>query len=172
MEKMLNKSVLPEGTWRQQVGGKLILGASLRSLTKTIFLSVFFGVSLLPSLLILLNVGELDHFNSWVLVPFIIWILFTGLLFYQMLLSLFGKVEVVINQNQGKVFTGFGNIGFSRSFRISDIKDIREDHVSTPRKIYPAILIWAKRKILFGSGLSEESRNYLLGTLKKSLSNI
>jgi len=90
------------------------------------------------------------------------------------LMSLGGKVEVERDGDDGKVFVGFWEIGWSRRFKWSGIDEIREDRANNTggvfqwnRNFRKVILIEGETRIAFGSGLSGERRYFLLQGLKR-----
>lgn len=84
------------------------------------------------------------------------------------LLVLFGKVELTIDRQGGKVFTGIGKLGKSKSFMWNEVSRIRENHIqNASNKQQGQIFIDAAQPIRFGLGLSPERQHYIFHALKR-----
>lgn len=106
-------------------------------------------------------------FHWLFLTPFI---LFGIVSIGMVLMSLGGRTEVRIRDDSGTIFTGVGPVGWTRPFtrsRLSRvmIEDKRwRDSEGSDRRTQQ-ILIDADTVLRFGSGLAEERRRFLAGTL-------
>lgn len=83
----------------------------------------------------------------------------------------FGKVAVTAQGFDGTVFTGVGSLGWKRSFSWNDIDSVREDQSSirTNNSYRQLIRLEGRRRISFGTLLSDEKRYFVLKTLENLL---
>lgn len=88
-------------------------------------------------------------------------------------LSVAGKTEVSVDRERGRVFTGVGAIGWSRTFDWDAIDRVREDqiHYSMRGPMVPglAISLEGRRRIRFGMMLSVDRGYFVAQTLKAKL---
>jgi hypothetical protein len=85
------------------------------------------------------------------------WVAFMGVL---------GKVEVRLNGDDGRVFTGFGPFGWSRRFKRSEIRSVFENNRDRDE---PEIIMEGRKRIRFGSWLSNSRRQYMVEVLSRLL---
>ena len=98
-------------------------------------------------------------------IPFLLGTLFFGFI---TLMMTFGKVELSIDRQGGRVFTGIGKIGKSKSFQWHEVTRIRENYVAnSSNKQQAQIVIEANQPITFGLGLAPERHHYLFHALKR-----
>lgn len=110
--------------------------------------------------------GEFNIFMSLFGIPFIA----GSVLFWSIaLMAIFGKVVLTIDRQGGKIFTGIGKIGITQHFMWSEVSSISEqaNYSRSSRNSSSIIAIEGKKRITFGSGLSDDRRYYVLHALKK-----
>jgi len=162
----------PNGAWINQGEGELIVGATTRSfmaLFMVPFMLIWSGGSLGGIYGSQIMNGEFNLFMSLFGIPFLLGsILFWGIT----LMFITGKVEITLDQREGKVFTGVGKIGYTKRFDLDDITTVREK-ITTGNKerTGTAIALEGQKQITFGGFLSESRRYYLLKTLQKVLAD-
>ena len=85
------------------------------------------------------------------------------------LMMVCGKVEVSVDRNEGKIFTGVGPFGLRKHFDWNSIKSIDEETsgANAPGSYGLTIAMTGQNKTKFGSLLNETRRFYLLQTLRK-----
>jgi hypothetical protein len=85
---------------------------------------------------------------------------------------LFGRTEVRINNANGVVFTGIGALGWRRRFDTMEVKNVRinESRYSNGNESI-SIMIETRegKQIKFGSMLTNERRQFVLGALRKTV---
>ncbi len=85
---------------------------------------------------------------------------------------LFGRTEVRLAGTQGSVFTGIGALGWRRRFDPTQVKEVRlVETTSNKGQNTVNVLIETRegKQIKFGSLLTGERRQFVLGALRKSL---
>lgn len=110
--------------------------------------------------------GKFDIFMSLFGIPFIV----GSVLFWSAaLMAIFGKVVLTLDRQGGKIFTGIGNIGITQRFIWSEVSNISQqtNYSRSLRNADSVIAIEGKKRITFGSGLSDDRRYYILHALKK-----
>lgn len=160
----------PSGTWLKKEFNQTVLGATTRS-PIAFFMVPFMIVWSVGAIGGIYGTqiasGKFDLFSSLFGIPFII----GALVFWSLaLMSINGKVELTLSNEGGKIFTGFGKIGFKNEFKWKDISTITEGQSSLAR--YPGkqggtIIIDGKKRISFGTGLSQARIYYVLKSLQK-----
>lgn len=164
----------PRGTWLKQNAGRIVIGASTRSLTGAIFL-VFFA-AFWNGLLIFMTVGTVGNvfagsgISGWMLLfllPFWLAGIFVA---SQALMTLFGKIEVVVGRDS-YVFTGIGSLGAKKRFDWNAAESIyartftsQDSEGGTTRRIY--LFIDGGGQVKFGGQLSGEKQSYIVEILK------
>jgi len=186
----------PKGAWFVNDGGGTVIGATNRSLGTAfglLFFALFWNgiVSIFVLLAIsgtlhILHVPQPDWFPAprmnggdmgvgmvlflWVfLTPFIAVGLFVA---GSCLNCLFGRTEARVTGTQGIVFTGVGALGWRRRFDASQVKDTRILQTTSSKGQDTFNLLIETRdgkQIKFGSMLSNERRQFVLGALRKTL---
>ena len=158
----------PNGTWYKTDFNETIIGATTRSPIAFFlvpFMLVWSGGSIGGIYGTQLAKGEFDLFQSLFGIPFLI----GSIIFWSFaLMSIWGKVELTLNNQGGKVFTGIGNIGLVKRFVWNDIKTIKEKQTNFN---YPGsqggnLVFEGKKRISFGLGVKEERRYYLFRAIK------
>jgi len=92
-------------------------------------------------------------------------ILFMLLFWWVALMGVLGKVEVRLDGDDGRVFTGFGPFGWSRRFKRSEVRAVGE----IGGREQPDILIEGRKRIRFGSWLSNSRRQFMVEVLSRLL---
>lgn len=159
----------PNGAWYKQEIDKIIIGASTRSaiaLYLIPFTCVWSGFSLGSLYGGQIASQEFDLFLSLFGLPFFIVTLY---MLKNIMMSIFGKVEIQTDRNGGTIFTGVGFIGKKQSFHWRDIATINNG-IHRPlfqRNDQEAIVMEGTSSIVFGADLNEERIYYVLNALKK-----
>lgn len=155
----------PEGAWYHQEHDKLVIGGSLYH--KWGIPALAFGC--------LLAVAMMQWTGSGFLMPTPGEMLTSaGVFLCGAFILLYGKVEVTIGPEGGRVFTGVYKIGYFRRFRWEDIDRVLAVHISVlgevPKQGPAAIALAGKEKnIEFGKLLREDRRMYMLHVLRSLL---
>jgi len=167
----------PKGTWYKRVSSKeLKIGASTASPMAFFlipFMLIWSGGSLGGIYGTQIFSGEFSLFTSLFGIPFLI-----GTIIFGSIAVMFvaGKVEITLTKHGGKVFTGVGSLGFSKSFLWSEVSTITEVHSTSFRnKSYgrgSKISLEGSRRVSFGSYLRESRRFYIIEALKSVHYNI
>lgn len=92
-------------------------------------------------------------------IPFI---LITLCFWWFVLLMVFGKIEVRISGDEGRIFTGIGSAGWTRRFKPADIVDVRFIDDSDGGEI---VLAGTKR-LSFGVLLTGDRKRYVADVLR------
>jgi hypothetical protein len=96
----------------------------------------------------------------------IIALFLVGIFFWWVaLMGVFGKIEVRLDGDDGRIFTGFGPFGWTQRFKRSEITAVGE----FTRTDEPDIFIQGKKRIRFGSWLSTSRRRYMIEVLDRLL---
>lgn len=158
----------PNGTWIISDFNSTIIGATTRSPIAFFlvpFMLIWSGGSIGGIYGTQLAKGEFDLFLSLVGIPFLI----GSIVFWSIaLMAIWGKVELTLYNQGGKIFTGIGNIGIVKNFIWSDVKTIKERQANFhyPGSQGGTIVLEGKKKISFGLGVKEERRYYLFRVIK------
>ena len=158
----------PKGAWfRQEVNGTVV-GASTRSpvaLLLVPFMCVWSGGSLGLVYGTQIVEGEFNLALSLFGIPFLL----GGIIFWAFtLIAVWGKVEVSVGY-VSSVFVGIGSTGWRRYFDWSSIRTIREErtNIHFQGRIRRGIALEGQRKrLVFGTGLNDERRYFVLNALK------
>lgn len=189
----------PAGAWFRDDGLQTVVGASTRSLGGAL---AALGICLfwngIVSVFVLVAIaGSLHHMGTaiphWFPAPqmsgggmmslgmvLFLWVFLTpfilvGLVIFATFVTMLGgRVEVTLRDNQGRVFTGIGSLGWTRRFDAAQVKNVdlaerrwrNED--GDPRQSQE-ILIDAEKAVRLGSTLREERKVFLAGVLKRIL---
>jgi hypothetical protein len=110
-----------------------------------------------------MQLGEV-FFLCIFLIPFVL----IGLaMFLGVITSLVGRIEVMLNGDDGVIRSGFGPINWTRRFEASKVKKVAKGITSyqTNGRSKPLIQIDADRTIKFGSMLPDERRTWMTDVL-------
>jgi len=158
----------PDGTWIIKDFNSTIIGSTTRSPIAYFlvpFMLVWSGGSLGGIYGTQLLSGKFDLFSSLFGIPFLLGSVF----FWSItLMAIWGKVELTLDNQGGKVFTGIGNMGLVKRFLWSEISSIKDKNSDFryPGSQGGSIVIEGKKKISFGLSVAEERRYYLIRAIK------
>jgi len=170
----------PAGAWITKEPDALILGATTRSGT-VLFLIPFIGV--LEWALKEIYVSYLSREGGAFIIYIVSFFFIMGLFILMgvSLMFILGKVELTVNDSEGKVFTGIGKVGLTKRFQMDEIISVRDTKVrgekgsSTRSKLIllekQKSVVDDQKNILFGSLLSDKRSDYILYSLQKILSD-
>ena len=164
----------PDGTWLRNEINHIVLGATTRSVVAFFlvpFMMVWSGFSLGMLYGPQIISGEFNLFTSLFGIPFVLGsILFWGIT----LMTIGGKVEIILDKNGGNIFTGLGIIGINKKFTWDEISVIRENknQFNYRGSQGASIILEGTSRISFGKGLSETRRYFLYLALKNFYSKI
>jgi hypothetical protein len=164
-----------KGVTLQREGSHSVIAATTRSAMAFFlipFLCVWSGASLSVSYGPQLQRGVFDLRSSLFGLPFLVGTLVLG---PRCLMSVFGRVTVIRNGDDGSVFTGVGILGWRRQFRWSELESVREVIGRETRKGRPPKLIilnfrpGTRSPLRFGTMLSEERRWFIMAAIQAEL---
>jgi hypothetical protein len=164
----------PQGAWIRQERNDLVFGATTRSPLAFFlvpFMLVWSGGSLGGIYGYQLISGEFNLLLSLFGIPFLL----GSVLFWSLaLMAIWGKVEVTVDKNRGKIFTGIGTIGRSSTFEWDDIASVKEKESAQykSRNTTTNIVLEGKKRISFGTGLNSSRQYYVFRTLKEIHSKV
>ncbi|MEQ8713404.1 MAG: hypothetical protein RIC80_10320 [Cyclobacteriaceae bacterium] len=164
----------PKGTWIRNEMNQIIIGATTRSPIAFFlvpFMVVWSGGSLGGIYGSQVLNGEFDPFMSLFGIPFLI----GSVIFWSLaLMAIWGKVELTLDKQGGKAFTGIGTIGLTKKFTWDEISSIREkqSNFNYPGSQGGSILLEGKRRISFGMGVKGSRRYYLFRALKGIIAKV
>ena len=166
-----NVNDTPRGTWIKTDFNNTIIGATTRSPIAFFlvpFMLVWSGGSVGGIYGNQIVRGEFDLVQSLVGIPFLI----GSIVFWSFaLMAIWGKVELTLNNQGGKIFTGIGNIGLNKTFLWSDISSLKEKQANFryPGSQGGRIVFEGKKRISFGSGLKDARRYYIIKAIKSTM---
>jgi len=190
----------PAGAWYRRDGAGMVVGATNRSLVTGIAALIFglFWNGLLSVFLLFVITGTLHNLHVplpaflpepkmngaimgpgetaflWVfLLPFIlVGVFMAGTVFN----CLWGKTEVCLDGETGKVFVGVGRLGYRRRFAVRSVREVAfQEQVSydsdsgTQRKKFIVLETREGKRLKFGSMMTEERRQFVAGALRQAL---
>lgn len=158
----------PAGAWYQDDFQGWRIGASTRSPMAFFlvpFMCVWSGFSLGGIYGTQIAKGEFDLGTSLFGIPFVLGtLLFGGLA----VMTVCGRVDLIVAGSTGKLFTGVGPLGWTRRFHWSEVTKIDEDVLGYEYSGSngQVISLVGKTRLKFGSMMSEARRYYLLQGLR------
>ena len=161
----------PSGTWIKKDYNSIIIGATTRSPIAFFlvpFMLVWSGGSIGGLYGSQIVKGEFDPFMSLFGIPFLI----GSIIFWSFtLMAIWGKVELILDKNGGKVFTGIGSLGISKRFNWNEISSIKEEisNFNYPGSKGSKIILEGKKWVSFGLGVKDNRRYYLYKSFQKFL---
>jgi hypothetical protein len=161
----------PRGAWYEETGFGRRIGATVRhpvAIFLLPFTCVWSGLSMGGIYGSQFVRGEFLLLPSLLGIPFLVGTLF---LIWMTALTLFGKVEVSIDRDEGRVFHGVGPLGRTRPFDRRSIRTVENDYPqdrNSGNGGAPIALV-GKTRIQVGGGLSDARHRYLLQGLRKLL---
>lgn len=163
----------PSGTWDRDDGMERRIGASIRSRLAFFFVPFFllwsgFSVGMIygPQLW---N-RSFDLTRSLMGIPFLFGSLILGSV---ALILAFGRIEVRIRADDGRVMSGAGPLSWTRRFRVSDVTGIREafSGITQNGRPLPNLVLDAGRAISFGASLTSPRRQFMFRSLQMHFSD-
>lgn len=164
----------PAGTWIMRNTDKVTIGASTRSPIAFFlvpFMVVWSGGALGGIYGTQILSGKFDPFLSLFGIPFIL----GSILFWSLaLMSIWGKVELTLDEFGGKIFTGLGKIGITKKFTWAEVSSVKENvsYTKYPGSQGTSISLEGKRRISFARGVNESRRYYLYRSLQDILAKV
>jgi len=157
------------GTWLREEVGATVLGASTRSPVAFFmipFMCVWSGFSLGGIYGRQIASGTFEIGSSLFGIPFVLGTVLFGSI---AAMTVCGRVQVHLAGENSRVTVGIGRLGWSRRFDWAAVTAVREANVHYR---YPGssggggILLDGPRPIIFGSGLNDERRLWLIAALR------
>ena len=163
----------PEGTWYTNDFETTTVGSTTRSKAAFFlvpFMMVWSGFSLGGIYGTQIISGKFNPIFALFGIPFVIGTVVLGA---YVIMTIAGKIEITYNNEGGKIFTGVGKIGFTKSFLWKDINTIEESlsNMKSGSSNYYQINLIGQKRISFGSGLNDERRYYIMSVLQNHLKN-
>lgn len=161
----------PQGAWYTSDFETTKVGATTRSPLAFFlvpFMIIWSGGSVGGIYGMQLVSGKFNLILSLFGIPFLIGsVVFWGVT----MMAIFGKVEVTFNNEGGKIFTGIGRLGFTKTFLWKDIEAVEESmsNVRTQGSQQYQINLIGQSRVSFGTGLSNERRYYIMNVLRNSI---
>ncbi len=158
----------PAGAWYQDAGDRIVVGATTRSPMAFYFVPfmiVWSGFSLGGIYGSQILAGKFNPLLSCFGIPFIAGsVLFWGLT----LMMVCGRVGVCIDGESARIFQGVGRLGWTRTFRLSEISTVREEltRVSINKRPRQGIILEGSRRLVFGTLLNDERRYFVAEVLR------
>jgi len=167
-----NLSMPPRGAWFEQYPGGFRVGATTRS-WGALFLVPFTCVWAGGSLGGIYGTQFLHHrFNLGTSLFGIPFLLGSCMLITMCLITVAGKIELTLRDDQLSIFTGVGLIGWTRRYLWSDFSLVREQmggsNFNSNRR-GPSLALEGKRKASFGGSWNDERRYFVLNVLRSML---
>ena len=160
----------PGGAWFGKTANGFIVGARTRSGAGCFvipFAIVWSGFSLGGIYGTQIASGEFNIVLSLFGIPFFIASCF---LWAMALMTVWGINVIKVEGSTGKLFTGIGSLGKTKTFDWSEFDSVREEQYSSSNnQTRRRIVLEGKRRLAFGTMLSDERRYYVLKTLQKML---
>jgi hypothetical protein len=166
---------IPEGIWVRRKNNTVIIGASLKdNLTENILLGLIV-FALMSFVLIAMSYqiirGETSIYFGGFIVIFCLFFLF----FFttKALMSLFGRVEIRLEETHGSIFHGIRNFGRTHTFIYKKTHTI-DIYVASSSGDIPTqfgIKIKEDKTIIFGGYLKEKKVNFIVKMLQIFLKN-
>ncbi|MCB9263323.1 MAG: hypothetical protein H6607_13195 [Flavobacteriales bacterium] len=164
----------PRGTWIRHEMHQIVIGATTRSplaIFLVPFAVIWSGMAIGGIYVSQILEGKFDPLMSLFGIPFLIGSI---ILWGVTLMAIGGKVELTLNRQGGKIFTGVGSIGQTKKFDWAEISTVKEDqrNIKYSRVQGGSILLEGKRRISFATGINESRRYYLFRTLKEIITKV
>ncbi|MFN8579004.1 MAG: hypothetical protein U0354_19420 [Candidatus Sericytochromatia bacterium] len=106
--------------------------------------------------------GQFNLGTSLFGIPFII----GSVIFWSIaIMAMIGRISIKVEDNEGVIFTGVGSTGLQKFFKVDEISYIKENENINRNTRVGSIIFEGKKRIVFGSGLSEERRYYIIQAL-------
>ena len=156
----------PKGTWVKEGFNDVTIGATTRSPIAFFIIpfmmvwsggpiGVIYGSQLIS--------GEFDLVSSLFGIPFLI----GSVIFWSIgLMTVFGKTELTLTKQGGKIFTGIGAIGKSKKFTWDEITSIQEDHTYGKKSTQTQLSLQGTRRLTFGVFLNSARRYFIMSAFR------
>lgn len=158
----------PNGTWYKKELNDTIIGATTRSPMAFFlvpFMLIWSGGSIGTIYGSQIIKGEFDLSLSLFGIPFLV----GSIVFWSFALtSIWGKVELTLNNRGGKIFTGIGNIGLIKRFNWNDVSTLKEKRANYyfPGGQSGRLVFEGKKRISFGLGVKSDRSYYLYRAIR------
>ncbi len=164
----------PSGAWFEQLPGGFTIGATTRSWMAAFlipFTCAWSGISMFGIYGSQFISGHLNFAASLFGLPFLIG---TCFLLCGCALTVAGKTVITRNADRLSVFNGVGWLGLTRNYAWSDFRTAREDFATGSYNFSAGgrgrtIALEGKRRITFGSMLTNDRRYFVLCALRSML---
>ncbi len=159
----------PAGAWyRETSASGFEAGVSTRSFIALILIPLFcVTLGIFPSE-IYSPLDRHGNFNANGLLTDLLHLLIVVVFGCMAIMSVYGKVTVTVDGNNGSVFTGVGSIGWRRQFDWRGVSEIRRTQKTTPRgRDLQQITFYGARCLNFAAGVTERRLDFLLAVLRK-----
>jgi hypothetical protein len=163
----------PRGAWYQgDINGFIVQATTRHPIAFFLvpFMCVWSGFSLGGIYGTQIMQGNFNLGKSLFGIPFLLGTLIFGAV---ALMAVCGKVVVRVLDSEGVVFTGVGPFGWRRPFNWDDVTMVRVERSFTRNNSSQAmtIVLDGPRKLRFGSGLTENRRDFIANVLRHELMN-
>ncbi|HWF17928.1 MAG TPA: hypothetical protein VG754_01590 [Verrucomicrobiae bacterium] len=161
----------PKGVWFKQDMRGFEIGSTTRSPVAFFLvplMCLWSGGSLARIYGSQIRSGKFEIGKSLFGLPFLLGTIVLGTI---TLMTIFGKTTVSVQGDQGKVFVGLGPIGWTRRFKWSGVREIREGYCGTTRngRQQMGIILEGETRLTFGSGMREERRYFIFSAMRNLL---
>ncbi|MBL8669886.1 MAG: hypothetical protein JNK11_04480 [Alphaproteobacteria bacterium] len=158
----------PPGAWFHKDLRGWRIGASTRSMFALLivpFMCVWSGMSIGGIYGSQISSMEFDVEKSLLGIPFILGTIMLGGI---AAMTIAGRIDLSVNDNDGKIFTGVWVFGWTRKFKWSDVERIEqtESSIEYSGGSGYVISLVGKTKKSFGGFLNEERRHFILNGLR------
>lgn len=161
-------SVMPKGIRFEQVGrGDVLVYKKIPPVVLFLipFTAIWSGMSMTGMVAMIMQKGF--RLETLFFLPFFIG---TLVLIYSILFCIFGKVRIYEEFGNVKVFTGFAGLGRTKSFNTQSFIRASEgvaNYRQNNRLVYCIEVESRDKNIKFGSGMTEQARQFVIAYLNK-----
>ena len=161
----------PSGTWFRTEANGWELGGTTRhpiAFFLVPFMCVWSGFSLGGIYGTQIVQGKFNLLMSLIGLPFVAGTVLFGSI---MLMAIVGKVTIRVDDGEGVIFTGVGDLGWSRRFRWDDVNRVEEivTTFQSPGNSGRMLALEGKTRLTFGSMLNQGHRYFFLQVLRRML---
>lgn len=165
-EEAIDLSHPPKGTWVKEGFNAITIGATTRSPIAFFiipFMLVWSGFSIGGIYGSQLLSGKFDLASSLFGIPFLI----GSVVFWSVgLMTVFGKTQLTLTKQGGKIFTGVGGLGKTKKFTWDEITSIQEDHTYGRKSTQTQLSLQGKRRIVFGVFVNSARRYFIMNAFR------
>jgi hypothetical protein len=163
----------PPGTWFIRTADGFDMGATTRSyqaLFLVPFTCIWSGFSIGGIYGTQLISGKLVLSQSLFGIPFLLGSL---LLWWGVLMSIFGRNTLTASGDNATIFSGVGPIGWRKRFAWSGVRSVVEETYRTGRRggSQTSLFLQGETKVKFAAGISDARRYYLLQALRSMIAH-